>query len=98
MRIISKTAIKDYYTKNPQAKGALINWVEKTEVAQWQNFADIKRTFNSVDSVGNQRYVFNIKGNDYRLVVVIKFTPQNVLIRFIGTHAEYDKIKDIKNI
>ena len=98
MRIISKTFIKDYYTKNPQAKAALLSWVKKTEEAQWQNFADIKRTFNSVDSVGNQRYVFNIKGNDYRVVVVIKFTPQNVLSRFIGTHAEYDRIKDIKNI
>lgn len=98
MRIISKTAIRDYYTKNPQAKVALIDWVEKTEAARWQNFADVKNTFNSVDAVGNQRYVFNIKGNDYRLVVVIKFTPKNVLIRFIGTHAEYDKIKDIKNI
>ena len=98
MRIISKTAIKDYYTKYPQAKIALLHWVEKTEAAQWRNFADIKQTFNSVDSVGNQRYVFNIKGNDYRLVVVIKFTPQNVLIRFIGTHAEYDRIKDIKYI
>ena len=98
MRIISKTAIKDYYSRNPQAKKALIEWAEKTETAQWHCFADIKNTFNSVDSVGNQRYVFNIKGNDYRLVVVVKFTPQNVLIRFIGTHAEYDKIKDIKNI
>lgn len=98
MRIISKTFIKDYYTKNPQAKTALLNWVKKTEEAQWQNFADIRKTFNSVDSIGNQRYVFNIKGNDYRMVVVIKFTPQNVLIRFIGTHAEYDRIKDIKNI
>lgn len=87
MRIISKTAIKDYYTRNPQAKSALIEWVKKTEQAQWHNFADIKNTFNSVDSVGNQRYVFNIKGNDYRLVVVVKFTPQNVLIRFIGTHG-----------
>ena len=80
------------------AKNALIDWVEKTEEAQWHNCADIKRTFNLVDSVGNQRYVFNIKGNDYRMVVVIKFTPQNVLIRFIGTHSEYDKIKDIQNI
>jgi mRNA interferase HigB len=98
MRIISKTAIRDYYLRNPQAKAALLNWVEKTEAAQWHNFADIRSTFNSADSVGNQRYVFNIKGNDYRLVVVVKFTPQNVLIRFIGTHAEYNKIKDIKNI
>lgn len=74
------------------------DWVRKTEAAQWKTFADIKQTFNSVDYVGNQHYVFNIKGNDYRLVVVIQFTPQHVFIRFIGTHKEYDRIKDIKNI
>ena len=58
---------------------------------------DIKKSFNSVDSIGNQHYVFNIKGNDFRLIVVIKFTIKTILIRFIGTHAEYDKI-DAKNI
>ena len=57
----------------------------------------MKKTLNSVDSVGNQHYVFNIKGNDFRLIVVIKFTIRTVLIRFIGTHAEYDKI-DAKSI
>ena len=55
-----------------------------------------KKTFNSVDNVGNQHYVFNIRGNNYRLVVVIKFTIKTVLIRFIGTHADYDKL-DVKN-
>jgi mRNA interferase HigB len=98
MRIIAKNTIVEYYTKNPKAKSALMEWYKKTEEAEWHSFSDIKQTFNSVDYVGNQHYVFNIKGNDYRLVVVIKFTPQNVYIRFIGTHAEYDKIEDIKNI
>ena len=70
----------------------------KTEEAEWKSLQDIKQTFNSVDYVGNQHYVFNIKGNDFRLVVVIKFTPQHVFIRFIGTHAEYDKITDIQNL
>ncbi len=51
-----------------------------------------------MDSVGNKRYVFNIKGNNYRVVVLILFVTGRVYIRFIGTHAEYDKIKDIKNI
>ena len=55
-------------------------------------------TFNSVDAVGHQRYVFNIKGNDFRLVVLIQFTPKTVYIRFVGSHKEYDAIKDIKNI
>ena len=98
MRIISKTAIRDYYTKNPQSKSALEDWFEKTKEAEWKNFSDIKKTFNTVSSVGNNRYVFNIKGNDYRLVVLIKFTVSHVLIRFVGTHAEYDRIKDIEKL
>lgn len=50
-------------------------------------FADVKQTFPSAAYIGNQRYVFNIKGNDYRLVVVIQYTPQFVYVRFIGTHG-----------
>ena len=98
MRIIARSTLVEYYTRNPQAKTALEEWYEKTKNAQWTCFDDVKRTFNTVSIVGNQHYVFNIKGNDYRLVVVIQFTPSRVYIRFVGTHAEYDKIKDIKNI
>ena len=98
MRIISKSTLVEYFTKVPQAKTALEEWHEKTKKAEWNCFGDIKETFNSVDAVGNQRYVFNIKGNDFRLVVLIQFTPHTVYIRFVGTHAEYDKIKDITNI
>ena len=76
----------------------LDDWYNKTKEADWHNFADIRRTFATVSQVGNDRYVFNIKGNDYRLVVIILFTPHTVYIRFIGTHEEYDKIKDIQNI
>ena len=92
MRIIAERTIRQYYEKNPQAKTALEDWVATVKKSQWHCFADIKSTFNSVDYIGNQHYVFNIKGNDYRMVVVIKFIPQFVLIRFIGTHKEYDKI------
>ena len=98
MRIIAKSTLVAYYTKNPQSKAALEDWYEKAKEAEWKCFADIKRTFNSVDSVGNKRYVFNIKGNDYRLVVLILFTPQRVYIRFVGSHSEYDKITDIQHI
>lgn len=98
MRIIKKKTLVDYYTAHPQAEVALEDWYRKTKSAEWTCFADIKRTFNSVDSVGNHRYVFNIKGNDYRLIVIIKFMVSHVLIRFVGTHAEYDKIADIQNI
>jgi len=98
MRIIAISTLKEYYTQHPQAKDALEEWAEKTEKAEWRNFADIKQTFNTVSQVGGQHYVFNIKGNDYRLVVVIKFTIHNVYIRFIGTHSEYDKITNIETL
>ena len=97
MRIIARSKIIEYYTKHTTAETALEEWYQKTKKAEWTCFADMKKTFNSVDSVGNQHYVFNIKGNDYHLIVVVKFMIKTVLIRFIGTHAEYDKI-DAKNI
>ncbi len=98
MRIISKSTLVKYYQKNEQAKTALELWYRETKKANWSNFSDIKNTFNSADSIGNQHYVFNIKGNDFRLIVVIRFTISTVLIRFVGTHNEYDKIKNINTI
>lgn len=91
MRIIAHRTLVKFYNANPAAKTALENWYARCRKARWGNFADVKKDFNSVDSVGNQRYVFNIKGNDYRLVVLIKFQIQMVFVRFIGTHKEYDK-------
>lgn len=98
MRIISKSTLVDYYTKVPQSRTALEEWYEKAKRSEWTCFADIKKTFNSVDAVGNQHYVFNVKRNDYRLVVVIQFTPKTIYIRFVGTHKEYDAIKNIQFI
>ncbi len=98
MRIFTEQRLKEYTNANPQSKTALQEWTEVVKRAEWRCFADIKKSFNSVDSIGNQRYVFNIKGNDYRLVVIIRFTIKFVYIRFIGTHKEYDNIKDITNI
>jgi len=98
MRIIARSTLIDYYSQNPQAKSALESWYQKTLKAEWENFADVRETFATVSQVGAQHFVFNIKGNDYRLVVVIKFTPKCVYIRFIGTHAEYDRITDIQKL
>ena len=97
MRIFTEQTLKEYSQKHPDALTALQDWKQKVKKSDWTCFADVKKTFNSVDSIGNQRYVFNIKGNDYRLVVVIKFTIKFVYIRFVGTHEEYDKI-DCKTI
>jgi mRNA interferase HigB len=98
MRIIAKKTLTQYAENHPQAAGSLNDWFEKTRKAEWNNLTDIRQTFNSVDYVGNQLYVFNINGNNYRLVVLILMTSKTVYIRFIGTHAEYDRITDIENI
>lgn len=98
MRIVTYKRILEFSKKHSDAENPLNFWYHTTTAKEWNNFNDIKQTFNSVDYVGNNRFVFNIKGNDYRLIAIISFNAQKVYIRFIGTHAEYDKIKDIKNI
>ena len=98
MRVIAKKALVSFYTMYPDAQTALEDWYEKAQNADWDNYGQLKQTFNSADSVGNQRYVFNIRGNHYRLVALVLFRIKMVYIRFIGTHNEYDQIKDIANI
>lgn len=98
MHIIAQGIVREYSRQHPEAANALWSWYKKTEKAEWECFADIRRDFATVSQVGGQHYVFNIKGNDHRLVVVIKFTVGRVYIRFIGTHAEYDRIKDIEKL
>ena len=92
MRIIAKKNIVEFYTQHSEAKFPLEDWYRKTIVAEWSCFADIKKDFNSVDAVGNGRFVFNIKGNHFRIVVHILFVPKIIYIRFIGIHKEYDRI------
>ncbi|HXR84704.1 MAG TPA: type II toxin-antitoxin system HigB family toxin [Hanamia sp.] len=92
MIIISKKAITEYCLKEHQATDSLLNWYSETKSCSWANFSEMKQTFNSVDAVGNDRYVFNIKGNNYRLIAIIHFNVRTVYIAFIGTHKEYEKI------
>lgn len=98
MRIIARSTLVKYCEQHPQAKHPLEDWYLKVRNAEWKSLADVRTMFNTVDYVGNDRYVFNIKGDDYRLIVVIRFVKGRIYIRFIGTHAEYDRITDIKNI
>ena len=98
MHIISFKKLKDFFAKNPNAKVAMQDWYKRAQKADWDNFADVKNTFNSVDNVGNSRYVFNVKGNNYRIVAIIRFVWKRVLIRWVGTHKDYDKIKDIDKL
>ena len=94
MRVVSHRKLKEFYetTGHEDARVALERWYDIVENALWKNFSDIKADFSAVDSIGNQRYVFNIRGNKYQLVVVIKFVMGYIFIRFVGTHEEYDKI------
>ena len=99
MRIVSHKRLKEFYeTKGHEdCRIALERWYDITEKAEWKTLSDIKVDFPATDYVGNQHYVFNVKGNNYRLVVVIKFTIEYIFIRWVGTHKEYDKI-DCANI
>jgi mRNA interferase HigB len=76
----------------------VIKWYEGVKLADWIDFSALKRTFNSADHVGNDRYVFDIKGNRYRVVAMIIFKVRTVFILFVGTHKEFDRInaKQIK--
>ena len=98
MRDISFSMIREFIAKRADADVPLRDWYKRTCNADWTCFADIKKTFNTVDYVGKDRYVFDIKGNNYRIVAIVLFVNKKVYMRFVGTHEEYDKIKDIKNI
>lgn len=98
MRVIAKKALVVFYNEHEDAKTALEEWYDKTTKARWDFFSQVRRMFNSADYVGNNRIVFNIRGNQYRLIALVLFSIKMVYIRFIGTHEEYDRIKDIENI
>lgn len=98
MRIVTYKRITEFSKKHADAENPLNFWYHSVKSKDWNSINDLRNDFNSVDYVGNHRFVFNIKGNDYRLIAIISFNAKKVYIRFIGTHSEYDKIKDIKNI
>lgn len=99
MRIVSHRKLKEFFETNgnEDSRVPLERWYEITENAQWHSFAELRQDFPSADYVGNQHYVFNISGNKYRLVVVVKFIMGYVFVRWVGRHSDYDKI-DCKNI
>lgn len=90
MVIISRGIIHDFGKKQPLAKIPLNNWYEKVKVANWKNFTEVKNTFGSADFIGNNRYVFNIGGNNFRIIALIHFNIRTIFIRAILTHSEYN--------
>ena len=92
MRIISRRILREFWEKHPDASIPLQTWFRDVEQATWKTPADIKTVYQNASFVGNNRVVFNIKGNHYRLVVVVVYQHDVVNIRFVGTHQEYDRI------
>ncbi len=97
MRIIAKRRLKEFWKLHNDAEQPLRSWYDIAKKENWANFNEIKSQFRNASIVGNDRIVFNIKGNNYRLVIKIDFNWKAMFIKFIGTHKEYDKI-DIRNL
>lgn len=97
MRIISKRTLRAFWIRHPDAEDSLLAWYREVEKAEWEGPADVKEKYRSASFVKGNRVIFNIKGNDYRLIVKINYGYRVVYVRFVGKHAEYDKI-DAKEV
>ncbi|NYZ13881.1 type II toxin-antitoxin system HigB family toxin [Azospirillum sp. RWY-5-1] len=92
MQIIARRTLKLFWRRHPQAKAPLETWYSQVAHAEWQEPTDVKREFGAtVDFVGDNRVIFDIGGNKYRLIVHIAYRYKRVLVKFVGTHKEYDK-------
>jgi mRNA interferase HigB len=92
MRVIARKTLRDFYEQHAASKTPLEAWFHEAVAADWQGPKEIKNRYPSADILPGNRVVFNIKGNTYRLIVKIHYNTGIVFIRFVGTHAEYDKI------
>ena len=92
MRVIAKKILRDFWENHGDCEQQLKSWFLETQKAEWENPNQIKEEYPRASILNDNRVVFNIKGNNYRLIVKLSFDYQMVWIRFIGTHAEYDKI------
>ncbi len=96
MRVIAKKTLKEYYEKNAESKQSLLIWFKEVNNGKWKNHNEMKESFSSLSIIPNERIVFNIKGNKYRIVAKVNYDYQIIWIRFVGTHGEYDKIDATK--
>ena len=96
MRVISKKILRAFWEKHVDSKQQLKSWFQEASVAEWKTPKQIKKDYPSASFLADNRVVFNIKGNTYRLVVRINYEYSMVWIRFIGIHAKYDKIDSTK--
>ncbi|MFM8865401.1 MAG: type II toxin-antitoxin system HigB family toxin [Limnohabitans sp.] len=92
MRVIAVSTLRSFWARHPDAEQALKAWYEEASNARWTQPAEIKAQYRSASVLKNRRVVFNIKGNDYRLIVAIAYKLQIVFVKFVGTHQEYDSV------
>ena len=92
MRVFARKILREFWSNHSNSEGALKAWFSEAENSQWETPADIKKRYPNASILPDNRVVFNIKGNNYRLAVKINYDYGQVFIRFVGTHAEYDKI------
>lgn len=92
MRVIAKKTLVEFWKKHPDCEQQLKAWYDEADKEKWKSTKDIKRNYPSASILADNRVVFNIKGNNYRLIVKINYKYSMVWIRFVGTHAEYDKV------
>ena len=93
MQVIARRTLVEFWERHRQAEGPIRVWFAVVSKARWRTSADVKRQFGTtVDFVGDNRLIFDLGGNKYRLVVHVSYTFGRVLVKFIGTHAEYDRI------
>ena len=92
MRIVSLQTLRTYWIKNPETEQALLAWHDEVLSEEWTQPADIKERYATASILKKRRVVFNIKGNKFRLIVVVAYKIGVVYIKFIGTHKEYDAV------
>jgi mRNA interferase HigB len=92
MRVIAVSTLRNFWTRHPDAEQPLKAWFQEVIRASWNRPPDIKERYRSASILKNRRVVFNIKGNDYRLVVAVAYRMQIVYVKFVGTHKEYDAV------
>lgn len=96
MRVIAKKTLRDFWIRHKDCEQQLKAWYREAEDALWTGPEDIRSDYPSASFLRDNRVVFNIKGNKYRLIVRVNYSYKIVWIRFVGTHAEYDKIDAAK--
>lgn len=92
MRAIAVRTLRDFWTRHSDAKAPLRSWFAIASRANWRSPTDVKAAYRNASFIANNRIVFNIVGNDYRLVAAVHYNRSMMYIRFVGTHRDYDKI------